>query len=372
MTPLFMGYAALITLQDNIKKRLGIHDASSAASYEFSFAVSWLYFGNLIFRLMHNVIFSQFSPRIRVCIAYSFMAAALTTLALAFYVFDVKHVAWVFVAYMCGGVAIGTFESNLISTITPLGHRTKVWAQYGISIGFNGVSIGAFLLYAASPDDLPLQCGTYLVIAAANLAGLVFFYTQIPSINFASTEQGLALFWKDIRRFREWVFYVLPYSLPMVINMAGLGFFSAVQLYIYNVDSVPLWWGSTTTVPLNAFRAVYNVHSLLGDAFGRKTAYGRAKLIHPGWFLICTFVGGGLILSKIALVAPLGMFLVMYANGSVYATTTKFIDVAVPSRFNLIALSFWLLVGDVGSFIGSNLVNEGRVAVGEVPTAAPR
>jgi hypothetical protein len=372
MLPAFMSYAALVTLQDNIKQRLGIEQADSPGSYEFSFAVSWLYLGNLIFRVMHNIIFSKFTPRHRVCIANLCLAIACTILALAYYTFNSKSVAWVFVAYMMGGVGIGTFESNLISSITPLGHKTKVWAQLGISFGFNGVSIGAFVLYSAFPNDLGLQCGTYLFIAAVNLAGMAFFLFAVPDIEFGSSQQGLRLFWSDVKRFREWIPQVLPYALPMALNMAALGFFSAVQLYIYNVSDIPLWWGSRTTIPENVFRAIYNAHSLVGDAAGRKIAYARKTLTHPAWYLVFSAIGGGLILSKVALVAPLGMLFVMFANGSMYATATKHIDVQVPQRFNLIALSFWLFAGDVGSFIGSNCVNGARVAVGEVPTAAPR
>jgi hypothetical protein len=63
MFPLFMGYAAMVTLQDNIKTQLGIGDNSSHESYEFSFATSLLYLGNLIFRLLHNIIFSFMRPR---------------------------------------------------------------------------------------------------------------------------------------------------------------------------------------------------------------------------------------------------------------------------------------------------------------------
>jgi hypothetical protein len=370
MTPAFMGYAALVTLQDNIKKRLGIVDGNSPGSYEFSFAVSWLYLGNLIFRLMHNIIFERFSPRARVCIAYVCLSIACMTLAIAYYLCNSKSITWVFVAYMTGGIGVGTFESNLISSITPLGHKTKQWAQFGISIGFNGVSVGAFLLYAAFPASAEwLQCGTYIVIALCNLAGLAFFTLAIPQIDYSSSKQGLAMFWKDIRRFREWLPLMASYSAPFPLDMASLGFFSAVQLYIYNVAHIPLWWHSSVTVPENAFRAVFNLHSLLGDGLGRKIAYSRSRLTHPAFFLILSAIGGGLILSKIALIAPLGMFLVMFANGSMYATTTKYVDVAVPQRFNLIALSFWLFVGDVGSFVGSNLVNVARVAIGGVPTA---
>jgi hypothetical protein len=60
------------------------------------------------------------------------------------------------------------------------------------------------------------------------------------------------------------------------------------------------------------------------------------------------------------------MFLVMFANGSIYAHTTKHVDVEVGKRFNLIALSIWLFVGDIGSFTAAQLVAKVRAAVGGV------
>ena len=41
-------------------------------------------------------------------------------------------------------------------------------------------------------------------------------------------------------------------------------------------------------------------------------------------------------------------------NGSIYAATTKHIDENVGRQYNLLALSVWLFVGDIGSVLGSN------------------
>jgi hypothetical protein len=40
-----------------------------------------------------------------------------------------------------GGVGIGTFESNLLSTIAPLGKRTKLWAIVGMPVRFSQRSV---------------------------------------------------------------------------------------------------------------------------------------------------------------------------------------------------------------------------------------
>jgi len=368
MFPLFMGYAAMVTLQDNIKTKLHIGDNSSSLSYEFSFATSLLYLGNLVFRLLHNVLFCFLRPRYRVVVAYLCMTIATGTLAVAYYLVNSTSLLWVYVAYIFGGVAVGTFESNLISTITPLGHGTKVWAQYGIPLGFNGISVGAFILFAVFPRDLDLQCGVYLAIAAANVLGMIFFLVAIPDVIFESSHKSIHVFLQDIKHFREWVPKIWKHAVSLSVDMFAVSFCSAIQLFIYDVDPLPLWLHAVSGqhMPQNVFRAVFNTCSMLGDATGRKLAYRTKRYICPFWFLISTVVGTTLVLSKQTIVAPLGMLLVMFANGSIYAHTTKYVDDHVDHRYNLVSLSAWLFVGDVGSFTGSNLVNSIRVLIGGV------
>jgi hypothetical protein len=325
-----------------------------------------LYLGNLVFRLLHNVLFCFLRPRYRVVVAYVCMTVATGMLGIAYYIFDSKNIVFVYLAFILAGVAVGTFESNLISSITPLGHGTKVWAQYGIPIGFNGVSVGAFALFAAFPGDHMLECGVYLFISAANVVGLLFFLVAIPDVVFASTHKSLGIFLSDLRHFRDWMPLIWKHSAALAIDMFTVSFASAVQLYIYDLDDLPLYARASWTMPKNAFRSAFNCCSMIGDGTGRKLAYWSSRHTNPLFFLLSTVVGLALILSKQTIAAPFGMFFVMFANGSIYAHTTKFVDDDVDHRFNLVALSAWLFVGDIGSFTGSNLVNAVRVVVGNV------
>jgi hypothetical protein len=136
-------------------------------------------------------------------------------------------------------------------------------------------------------------------------------------------------------------------------------------LYIYDVEDLPIWNESKTTMPKNAFQALFNLCSFLGDFTSRRLAY-RDKPRNPLFFLVLSVCGAIMVLSKTALVAPIGIFLVMFANGSVYAHSTRFIDNAVDDRYNLAALSMWLFVGDIGSVVGSNLVSTIRKPIGPV------
>lgn len=99
--------------------------------------------------------------------------------------------------------------------------------------------------------------------------------------------------------------------------------------------------------------AIHNCFTLAGDSISRKVMYSIEPR-HPFVYLLLCAVGATLLLIKIPFVAPIGIFLVFFTNGSVYATSTRHIDSYVDKKYNLIALSVWLFIGDIGSVAGSN------------------
>merc|ERR1719223_974224 len=126
-----MGYACLNVGQKNLRDRLGIMDNSYDAKV-FNIGISFLYLGNMLFRLLHNLVFSFLRPRSRVIISYFGMMIAVNLLGWLMYIGNVKNLAVVYISYLIGGISIGTFESNVMSVLTPIGHRAKSWAIVGL------------------------------------------------------------------------------------------------------------------------------------------------------------------------------------------------------------------------------------------------
>ena len=62
------------------------------------------------------------------------MGLSMLIISSIFFLFKDPSLFWVFLAYGLGGVGIGTFESNLLSTIAPLGKETKLFAIIGIPV----------------------------------------------------------------------------------------------------------------------------------------------------------------------------------------------------------------------------------------------
>ena len=152
--------------------------------------------------------------------------------------------------------------------------------------------------------------------------------------------------------------------------MCAVSLFSGVIMYIYDCPQVPLFGRDTDNsylAPLklshNAFILVYNTYTFLGDTVSRKIAY-LDRPHSPFSYLVMTVIGVTMCLSKIAVLAPFGIFLIFAANGFIYGSTCRHIDMHVDKHYNLIALSFWLFVGDLGSVIGSNLISYVKVWIG--------
>eukprot|EP00758_Cryptobia_borreli_P011353 Tbor_TRINITY_DN5648_c1_g10::TRINITY_DN5648_c1_g10_i1::g.8700::m.8700 len=364
--PVFMAYSSLVTLQGNLRHRLGIDNSKSARSYEFSSAASLLFLGNLCLRLLHNVFLGFLRPRQRVYVSYVALTISSGIIAIFYFMLDFQSIVFMYIAYLIAGTGIGTFESNIMSVITPLGHETKVWAQYGIPAGFSAVSVGTFTLLVFLPHNTALLIIVFSGIAISNIMGLIFFKFCVPDIHFAASEQNLRDLYDDLKQFKKWLPKIGLYSFTFALNMFCLSIGSSLQQFIYDSDALPLVHGSDVTIPKNVHRILVNIMALFGDITGRKIAYCITRKVHPLWYLLIVIIGAVVLLSKQAIIAPIGMFLVMLSNGLIYSSTTKHIDIDVDPKYNLVALSVWFFIGDVGSFIGANVVNPLLVVVGSV------
>ena len=110
---IFMGYASLVLLQHRLSTKMCLESSSL-----YQHGCSMNYVGNLIFRIAHNFVFHKIRPRHRVYISLVSMCFSMSILGFIV-ISNVNYVSFVFLAYFAGGLAIGTFESNLLSSITP-------------------------------------------------------------------------------------------------------------------------------------------------------------------------------------------------------------------------------------------------------------
>jgi len=356
--PVFCGYASLFGLQHEIKSKFGIKDNSSSASHDFGFAVSFLYIFNLIFRFAHNIVFGCMSPRYRVYVAMSSMMASMLTIGIGIMIFEICHIYLVILAYALGGVAIGCFEANFLSCLTPLGNATKHLAITAIPPGITTILVGAFLVMGP-PLNVP-STAIYIATAIGIFFGMLLLATRIPdgvsqSGDAPVAKVGLKKLIADARAYRSWLPQLWHYPLAFTLDMFCLSCFSpGVALYIYDQKTVAMT--SSFSMHTDSFFAVFNLFNMMGGLTGRWLSY-RITPRHPVLYTIFSAVGVTMILLRIPLLAPLSTFLVMLGDGLIYGSISRHIDAKVPREFNLIAISFWLFIGDIGSVTGSNLIS---------------
>eukprot|EP00929_Paragymnodinium_shiwhaense_P023128 TRINITY_DN1455_c0_g1_i1.p1 TRINITY_DN1455_c0_g1~~TRINITY_DN1455_c0_g1_i1.p1 ORF type:complete len:547 (-),score=117.03 TRINITY_DN1455_c0_g1_i1:316-1848(-) len=352
--PIFCGYASLFGLQHEVKTRFGIQDSSSPMSIEFGVACSFLYIFNLIFRFSHNIVFGFMGPFGRTLIAMMCMILSMLILAVPICILEDYRLMWVYLAYAFGGVAVGTFEGNLLACLTPLGHRTKHVTITAIPVGVTTVLVGGFLIMGP-PFYVPVT-GLYLGVAMAVVLGMVTFVLRIPRCKLPASEQpNLSRFIMEAKAWRQWLPQMWHYPLATAVDMFTLSAFSpGVALYIWNQKTIAIT--PDFVMPTHTFFAIYNTANMIGGLIGRILSY-RMRPRHPLFYTAFNIIGASMLLLKIPMLAPLSTLLVMVGDGLVYGSIARHIDTHVPKEFNLIAISFWLFVGDFGSVIGSNLIS---------------
>eukprot|EP00406_Dinophysis_acuminata_P042173 CAMPEP_0179358788 /NCGR_PEP_ID=MMETSP0797-20121207/79112_1 /TAXON_ID=47934 /ORGANISM="Dinophysis acuminata, Strain DAEP01" /LENGTH=593 /DNA_ID=CAMNT_0021074063 /DNA_START=29 /DNA_END=1809 /DNA_ORIENTATION=+ len=370
--PVFCGYATLFGLQHEVLLKLQGSGDTSRISYDFSSAVSCLYVWNFICRVGHNVFFAGLSPRGRVFLSMVLMMLSTLIVGVLILKLEFHSLYWVVLAYSLGGMSIGSFESNILNCLTPLGHSTKRVAITAIPAGINLVLVGGY--FAMGPPCNVPATDIYLATALMIFCGILVMAAKIPKCtppNPGSTARSrLGTLASDAKQFNRWFPQFWLISLASTIDMMTLAAFApGVLPYIYDKETVTITTG--VVLRTNLYLVLVNAFSMAGSVTGRCVSY-RLKYRHPMTYSIFTITGVALILMFVPALVPLGLFLVQAGDGLIYGTICKYIDTSVPKQFNLIAISFWLFVGDIGSIIGSNLIYSIKIREGVCEDGPPQ
>jgi len=274
---------------------------------------------------------------------------------MVFFVAKSTQLPFVYLVYLLGGVAVGTFESNLLTCITPLGPKSKIWAILGMPFGFNFVSIvGYFLMsWGLVPSFI------YGFVAVCCVLSIQLFHTAIPKTKLADLHSWKD-FKRDLREWNVWVGKVLPFALALTLGQFCMAFSTAINYYILDDDNyVPLTGPhSSDLFNHDMFFALISFCTFFGDTTSRFVVY---KLPADGsHFRVLVWLGLGccgvclILFPRVPWMVLPAMFLIFWTNGAVYAESNRFIDRAVDHEYNLSSLSLWLFIGDLGSVTGSN------------------
>ena len=358
--PVFSGYATLFALQKEVKDAMGVPSDNSSRSQLFTTAASMLYLGNLFFRLGHNFVFGFCSPRYRVIIAIAAMCCSMLILMLVLFVLKTNTpMVLIFFAYGLGGMCIGSYESNILATVSKLGSRTVFFAIVAMPVGISFITVGAFTVLALS-DLVEQQPGLiHFCVFCMCLIGIAIyvkclFYTCSTRREESENAFSIPKFLGAFQYWRVWLWGIKWNCVALMFDMFCVSAFSpGVILYVYDCPTVRWFGGSLETY---WFNVIYNVCILIGDSTSRRIGYA-IKMLNPFLFLILSIIGVAIVFTEIPEIAPLGGLCISFANGCIYSQSSLKIKKTIPEQFTLIALSSWLFLGDLGSVAGSNLIN---------------
>ena len=158
-------------------------------------------------------------------------------LVFMYFVFLSSWVGWTYIAYLCGGISIGSFESNLLSTITPLGPDTKVWAIIGMPAGFTCISVIGYALMGIFDISVVFL---YMTTAIMAILAIILWLIRIPIPN-SYNQQNFQQFINNLKLYKQWLPKIKWYALSLTVDMFMVSFWSAINQYILDGDKLPIF-----------------------------------------------------------------------------------------------------------------------------------
>lgn len=364
--PLFMGYAALFSLQGRVRDRFN-QQSSTMSKNEFKTvfqgAAACLYLGNFCLRLGHNIVFSWMNTRTRVYASQTAMLLSMAILCVFAFTTSVgtlstKYLSVVFFAYFLGGISIGSFEANILNVLVPLGPSTKLWAISGMPVGIVSTTVGMFFFMQYNHDELG---PVYLIVCGLLVMSMLVFAFVIPHPPETRKSLSIGQFIQDLREWRMWMPPIPFHIVAMFFNMFCVACAIPLALYLYaGAEVKEVHYKPFGYISRDYFMIIFNFCFSLADLVSRKVLYPgnmcRLPKLHPLFFLIFSGSGFALVMSRMPVLAPLGGFLIAWGNGSLYAQTSFHVDDVIDRKYNLTALSVWLFLGDLGSVIGTLII----------------
>ncbi|OHS98779.1 major facilitator superfamily transporter [Tritrichomonas foetus] len=357
--PAFMGYACCFSLQKRLSYVFGLTEGVSGTrlSFIYGIGVSFVFFFNLIFRVLgHNIIFGFLHPRNRVIAAFFSLIIGMILLSVLSLQNTTQNVIWVFICYAFVGACGGSFGPNMLTVVNNLGD-TRLYVVLAMPSGVACITIVSFVLMAIG---IPFQA-FYIVTAVLSVISMITYLFTIYPANkkFESsaphqTKFDFKSFLNDLKEIKTWFPKIWKHAFVFLINMICISMFNpGCTLYAYqNRVTFRLL---NVIVKHELFMFLYNLGGFIGDFFSRKVM-NKKRIVSPILFFVLHLFGITINLSLIPEIAPFAAFMFMWANGGLYVQSTKLISELFKENYHLTATSTWLFIGDVGSTSGSNLI----------------
>jgi MFS family permease len=271
-----------------------------------------------------------------------------------------QSVAWVFIAYAFMGICEGTYGPNMLNLVNHMGD-TRTWVILAMPSGVATITTIGFALMAAGMAYYVMYIATAVLAAVAIVVYLLTLYRAAKEAEPRGDHFNFTQFVIDLKQIKKWFPKIWLHSAVFIVNMACLALFNpGCTLYAYSTRVTYRLFKFTTSH--NIFMLIYNLGSFFGDFLSRRVMVKHA-LVSPLWFFLLLVLSFAIVISLIPEIAPLASFGFSWANRGLYAQTTRLIGDLFTWQYHLTAMSTWLFIGDVGSTVGSLLIQAVRPGI---------
>lgn len=355
MLAVFQGYACYVSLQHDLKSRMG-----ADGSHVFTQAAVFMHYGKLVMRVGHDIVCACLSSKMRVTLAMIMVMLGLLVPVVFVYGLGMTWMGFAFIHFALLGVGVGIFEGVYLSVVAPLGPATRFWVVLGAPAGFATVNI--FGMLATSAGLPPVALYAYSVVCLPlGLAVFLRLGPEAPAEGRRPANFGVAL-----KHGRAWLPCMLPIFLAKFVGSFVMDN-TPGWYYVFNDPAkVPLW-GPTSTQFVNhdLYFAAIGVMVFLGDAISRRVPMmvgattGRVQTFLLVVSVLTSALGFYLESYASAALTLLAGFLAFWGNGLNYAVGAAFIKESkeIPDEYERAVYSMWCMVGDVAGVLGASVID---------------
>ncbi|KAL0220849.1 hypothetical protein RCL1_000703 [Eukaryota sp. TZLM3-RCL] len=341
----FSTYASMFFFQRHVSQKCQLDHGDIL----FGVFMSFLPMGNLLFRLIHNVLLSFWTPRHRLCFSMFLMAFVEVCLFSIFFFQERMYLWQVAVLYGLAGAGIGNFEANLLNVTTPYGPKAKLNSLLAIPIGIATITVFSLPLMLYLDWEYPTYI--YLFVCVLQFIGIILLVTRIPIAQLARQGTSASHFFQYLGEWRAWFPQIIHYAMSMGANMFSVSMFSpGLLLYIFTDPTIVLNFFNRFEFSLRReyYFSCFSTLFAIGDFYGRKF-FAKRQFKNPYTYWVFTVPGVAFGLSKIPSLSLFAGIFIAFGNGGIYTSSAKNIDAKIDSKYNGIAGSVWLFIADMWS-----------------------
>ena len=152
-----------------------------------------------------------------------------------------KNNVWIeFLITICGGIALGTYDPNLLNCLTNISSRARYFGVVGFSVGLNLISIVGYLTIEILSDVMSVGnicIIIYVAIIFSLLLALYYIIKFIPDLESDKEVTKFSYLWEAIINIKSFYAPMIYHTLCHMASYFSISMFCpGIMLYSISDD----------------------------------------------------------------------------------------------------------------------------------------